>query len=581
MIIFKEVEIEGFGSILEPLSFKLDWHQIMIIRGRNGIGKSTRLNALYWGLFGDTLKEDDEIPTWPHKRDVNFQGTRVMIKFKDGTTIHRFLDYKGKHTDGKIGGNRLIFSKSQEKHKKHIQADIEKYLGLTPSVFKNSVMFGQRAKRLIDDKSTDKKKVLEEIITDDFINKAIDKVKNDLTNDKAQQHIIEKEISSANIEKERLERLRSSKIDNYKHQLEVYNLKKENLNKEIKLLSKQDNSNKEDDKRLSELRDKVKLKEKSYKKWDEEITKLKVQRDVEIRDIVIIEMEVSSAKNKLEDKSFKCEHCDKVFGEIPKETKKLYKKELEEKEKEEKALKAKHRETKTLILELQQKINNFEKLEYSLKKEEEKAKKPSVEPKIKKLKQELKTLTAPVEPNLDKYDKDINNLEKSIKTNTKILNKVIRNIEFLNWVLKEPLSNKGIKNYLFELILKKLNSYLDEMTDTYLNFKPQFYIDKDSANQNINIDIFTSDGNLVTYGALSGGEKQLINIIVSLSLYKLITENVQVNILALDELFENIDDDNVAIVSSLISDLAKDKTIFIITHRKSFSILNSQDINIQ
>lgn len=55
MIEFKKIIIEGFCSI-GTLELPLNNNGITIIKGANGLGKTTIFSALVWVLYGKTLK---------------------------------------------------------------------------------------------------------------------------------------------------------------------------------------------------------------------------------------------------------------------------------------------------------------------------------------------------------------------------------------------------------------------------------------------------------------------------------------------------------------------------------------------
>ena len=104
MLRFSKIEIEGFGSIVNPLTYRLDAHPLTIIRGRNGGGKTSVLMALVWVLFGVLLKNKGQVNTWPHLRTPGYKGTKVTIYGKKGKrefSITRRSDYGGK-VDGAI-----------------------------------------------------------------------------------------------------------------------------------------------------------------------------------------------------------------------------------------------------------------------------------------------------------------------------------------------------------------------------------------------------------------------------------------------------------------------------------------------
>ena len=179
MIQFGNIIIDGFCSI-SHLELNLSSKGITVIRGATGEGKTTILSALVWGAYGKNLKGKSDVNTWEKYRPKSYQGTKVEIYFgKNGKThkITRCLKYKGE-VNGAKGKDRLIYEidavEVQEKSKGEIQALIVADLGMSYSLFMNSVLFGQGMKRLIQESSSDKKELFEEIFELEYISKARD-----------------------------------------------------------------------------------------------------------------------------------------------------------------------------------------------------------------------------------------------------------------------------------------------------------------------------------------------------------------------------------------------------------------------
>lgn len=78
--------------------------------------------------------------------------------------------------DGAKGKDRLIFMKDGDivdiKGKGKIQDFINREIGLSYTLFMNSIMFGQGIKRLIQESNSDKKKIFEEVFDLEFLNLA-------------------------------------------------------------------------------------------------------------------------------------------------------------------------------------------------------------------------------------------------------------------------------------------------------------------------------------------------------------------------------------------------------------------------
>lgn len=189
---FTKIMGEGFSSLCEPFNFKLDRGMIWLIKGENGSGKTTLFSALVWCLFKVNLKgvNNDRVPSWVRVRSNEFRGTRVAVEFDnydDGQSylIARHIDFRGTTKSVRGKSSLMIFAKRLEEpeflpehllgdelHKGDQQGYIQKVLGLDVKTFLNSILFGQRMKRLVDSDPEEKRKLFETLFELEFIQNA-------------------------------------------------------------------------------------------------------------------------------------------------------------------------------------------------------------------------------------------------------------------------------------------------------------------------------------------------------------------------------------------------------------------------
>ena len=77
---------------------------------------------------------------------------------------------------------------------------------------------------------------------------------------------------------------------------------------------------------------------------------------------------------------------------------------------------------------------------------------------------------------------------------------------------------------------------------------------------------------------LSGGQKQLVDTSVAFAIHDVISEIRPTNIMFMDEPFESLGLNEIEIVSELVQEKAKNKSLFLITHHPSFNPMNTNDI---
>jgi len=188
-IVFKRLAVEGFGSFIQPVEFQLNRGSINLIKGKNGHGKTTLFSAMLWVLYKVNLKgvNNDKVVSWDRLRSETFRGTRGILEFsipEDGHDylVARHIDFKGTTKSVKGKSTLMIFKKPSEKeafdkedmlgdeqYKGDQQGYINRVLGLDSKTFLNSVLFGQKMKRLIEAENEDKRKLFETLFDLDFV----------------------------------------------------------------------------------------------------------------------------------------------------------------------------------------------------------------------------------------------------------------------------------------------------------------------------------------------------------------------------------------------------------------------------
>lgn len=616
MVKFENIEIEGFGSIAN-LKFNLDRGpgNIVIIRGKNGAGKTTIFSALIWGIYGEPLKEKSQVETWDYSKPENFKGTKVTVNFSIDSkkyTIIRCKGYKGKVL-GATGKDRLILiedGKEREdlRDKANVKNEIIKILGISLSVCRNSIVFGQKLKRVIEESGPDKKKIFDEVFDTSFINEAKAAASADLDSK-------EKELSYALIGL-------SSLKDNIANNISAIESLK--LSKKALRVRAKDRVNK----LLSELKDlksQLKVMEPGkLKKLQDELNKLSARRksksvyltrENEIkRNIFRTELEISQKEGEIEnftklingairvykDTRLVCSECGQ---KIPEKKVIAQKKKLKSDisnlkqnriacENELKATKSRfNAETAQLsrVSQYTKEINSIENRSIELASdikvaEYQIAKLPEIREKIAKIREQISGIksgedTEPIDKAILAHEGKIVKLEESRAVKQSEVDKLTKEAEILQWLVSVPLSNSGLKAFIFNHMISHINSILSNYSK-FTGFNIKFVVNLDSAHKDISIFIYKGENTIVPYFNLSGGEKQLTDVCIAFALHDFITQKANFNIMVMDEVFESLDSNNIELVSSIIEEKVKGKTLYLITHLSEFSYTHSTNLEV-
>lgn len=561
MIQFGNIIIEGFCSI-PYLELNLGSKGITVIRGATGEGKTTILSALVWGAYGKNLKGKSDVNTWEKYRPKNYNGTKVEIYFgKDGKThkITRCLKYKGE-VNGAKGKDRLIYEidavEVSEKNKGEIQALINADLGMSYSLFMNSILFGQGMKRLIQESSSDKKDLFEEIFELEYISKARDIAKGYYTEALREYNEISQKYSSSKEKKQSIQRMLDDLKKQANHVKNDLSSRVKVLEKKLSLLAKakKENELKETvtyknriEQRLQEARDNQK---ELLNKINDAKKKTRVSLE-EFIGVIIKLLKRGDIKNSLK----RLMEVKKAFGDIER-------------------LQDKCSKLADKISNYRDKLEELRDQEYEANKVQRDIDLTHVE--IKKL---LSEKRAGVNLGLiKKYKTQLSTISDKLQSIESEMEEKRAKVDNYKWVMDDPLGNRGIKAFLFESSLDILNETLESYSEV-LGFSILFYVDIQGVKKDFNTQIIM-DGIEVSYEELSGGQKTLVNLAMAFAMNEVMTKAKGINIAFLDEVFENLSSEYVDLVIGLIRKIYKDKTLYLISHHESLPIPNARVLTV-
>lgn len=521
---------------------------------------STILSALVWAIYGKNLKGVSEVNTWKQVRPKDYKGTKVQVYFqKDSHTykIVRCQKYDEVLEDGAKGKDRLVFIKDGDiidiKGKGKIQDAINREIGLSYTLFMNSIMFGQGIKRLIQESNSDKKKIFEEVFDLEFLNLAKGIALQDKNNIVAQinevehqSQLLKKELEA---NKEAYFDLRDREKSFKKKNREERKSLKQDREKLTKLLIQKQKQIKD------EVDASIKIKIKNQNKLISDIrgklNNAKKISNVSLKEVIkelVIQLEGGNYKRALRD----AKSIYNAFSDIEKYEKKYSKAQdrLEELEN----VDERYKKLKSDCDDIADDLASIDEDLAKLKQEKLKVMSPKYKQKLKEIRK-----------NLRKVDEDFHNKELEL--------------ENYNWLINDPLGNNGIKAYLFDSSLEFLNRTLDKYSEV-LGFRIEFNIDLGTARKDF-VTLIERDGMIMDYDELSGGEKQLCNVAMAFAMNESLTASKGINIAFLDEVFESLSSDNVEVVTSLIRHIFKEKTLFLITHLDSLPLGNTKILQVE
>ena len=559
MLKFIRIIIEGFASYEGYNELDLCPNSAVVIKAPNGSGKSTIFSSLVWCLYGKTIKGVSDVNTKKKYRTKEYKGTKVTTYFqKDGDVymVTRCQNYTGNLEDGTKGRDRLQIIKNAEvvdiKSKPRLQEYLVQELGLSYPLFMNSIMFGQGMKKLIQETNSDKKKIFEEVFNLNYLNIAKNIAQKGKSQIQGQVELCRSEYNSINRE---YESCRDTYLE-LKESEEAFDKRRNKDIKEkqgnIRSLENEIRYKKDGLGSLKLVEDEIqanKLQEKALKEKLEAARNISNQPLEDVIDNIILLLEKNKVKKALQ----KVKTIKKAYSDIERYS-----------DERDKVL--------NILSKLRTKEREVQRAKYIL---------DNLTSKLKEAKRELARLESNTDQkvNSPKYKKKAKSLKIKLKEQKAILEQKEKELEDYEWLLNDPLSNRGIKAFLFDSCLGQLNDTLEKYAEV-LGFRISFEVDLESTKKDF-VTLIEMDGEIYDYDELSGGQQQLCNVAMAFAMNESLTASKDINIAFLDEVFESLSMDNVEIVIGLIKKTFEEKVLFLITHHESIPLSKFKTLRVE
>lgn len=636
-VIFNSIHIEGFRSMVKPFRFQFHQPGIVLVRGRNGAGKTTAFEGLVWALFGTNLKDtvQAKLASWGEVRQTNWQGTRVCLSMLvDGQayTVARHLDYKG-DTFGVKGGDSLLVVKSDGKSEEMIgdfrnkgltQEFINKLIGVDANTFMNSIMFGQRMAKLVEQDNGDKRKLFETLFETEWVNQAKTICDEKLKKASAQllltdsniisigQIIEEKKVSltTAELFLQGFETSRKSRLTAKEE------IRKTHVEASRKAVA--------EFKRLEALRDALGYNSAKHDELEAAHAALEAKLTEANTAVVKKTSAVSLAKSVVTGKEaavttaqaqldkLKAKHIEE---ECPYCAQKLlsgnklevnHNADIKAAEDVLKAAKAAVEAAKTELKKAEDVVVEqptsigievtaaFDKLVvmdalydqwagYDNQMTIQQTINTSESKDIVRLDKEIADIKAEGAPAMDipGMKKAIEDEEAALIKLQELQPKYKKEVEIATWWSSKGLSSGGIKAFIFKAMLSQLNENVKKYGQR-LGASLEFSIDLTKASKPFTTICSLGDKLNKDYTEFSGGEKQRLDLCLMFAMYDLISMGTNINLLIMDEALENLDEEGEAAAFDIIRQMAADgKIVYIITHSATIDNLLCTSIMVE
>ena len=640
MFKFKKVKAKNFLSY-KDLELDLDKRGLILVEGKNltnsaflsnGSAKSSLLSTVTYALYGKTEKGQtaDEVVNNKVGKD-----TSVKLYFDvDGESyrIERYRkDKKNKNKVKLFKGNDEIKTNSAKETNQRI-LDL---FGIDYSAYINSISIGQGSETSFSD-ATDKQKkeILENVANIAIYARAQEVAKQKVTDTQTNLAEYKNKLANYESEKDKFETLKQSEQDKYDNAMSYYSSAQELLNEaegkyeDLKEQANLDTLNEQKDKLVDELSSiKYLIDNKEPKQtftldtseYENKISELQVILNKFSAEKMSKENEVNNLK--VSYNSFNtatvCPTCgspldpthalneqEKIVNQVAKikeyiiqlegginmTNKKITeaKQELQDKQTEFNEFVAdRDREYDSIVsvnqkayFNKQQEVNNIQNQIDKVNNDIQNAYNT-----MEHYRWDLEKREQP-NPPYD-YKEELDKLEKDNKENMEKVDKLTDDMLEYEQVVK-MYSNSGVRS----IVLDNITPYLNEQANKYLailagstiqiNLTTQKENKDGSISDKFEVEVYNASGGS-DYKSASAGERKRIDLAISFALQDLVIKqnNTSVNLLMLDEVFENLDEVANENVITLLEEKAKEvDSIFVITHNEQLKGLFSNKVTV-
>ena len=530
---------------------------------RNAIGKSTVADALYFAIFGETLREI--------KKDLivnNITGgkTHVELDFEVTTTTGSDK-YKIVRT---LGPSKVFIYKNGEDKTRDSISNTTKYIcsviSASPSIFKNCViMTVNNATPFMAKNKIEKRKFIEDIFGMEVFSQMLsmlrseyNEIKRDYDTEMVKYEEIENSLKSYHDQKDLT-------LARRKEKKQTYLSRQQNNAVEINDLTDQSNSFEYSS--VDDLEEKGKTLQKQLKTCDDKITEY----------ISVISEEKAKINHKKEQISKigteedTCPVClrpieDHDLDNIEKEKHQL-KSSIEEMVENVKSIHSSLLKVKDVKQKIQESINiNNNKISETKVLQQKKKNIAQRIDQLNKWQAELKVDLETVKSLQTDFDKLIDDITGRIDTASNKIKEYRDKISKLD-IVKYVVSEEGVKSYIVQKLLDLLNNKLMH----YLR-----KLDSNSIcifNEYFEEEILNEKNKVCSYFNFSGAERKSIDLacLFTFSDIRRMQGGVRYNIAIYDELFDSsFDEKGIELVTQILQDRVEelDECSIVISHRK-------------
>ena len=569
---FKELKIQNFLSVGDTpvcVEFKKGLHIVTGINRdkedrRNGVGKSTIADALYFAIFGSTLREINKNFISNNLTDGK---TVVELYFTVDDPYHGVNDFRIVRTLGPSKCN--IYKNGVDKTRDTISNTsnyIETVLSSSQEVFQNCVIMTLNNHiPFMAKNKTEKRKFIERIFNLEVFSKMLSELRADQSEIKRDFDINITRIEETN-----------TYLDSQKVQMESF---EDNKNNKKAILT---NSLKQHSQDVIDAKEKLNkiqaLDDQPYKDKLEELNssiKDKTEHKTKLNDdIILLTHTLKTNANtfkRIGTEDDTCPVCLKPIEDHDHEVMEDEKTKLKNSINEDKAnlelLSEELNLVKNQVVKLEEatnivnsKISDIERQKYTISHLND-----SIEY-IARCVSEIEEELATIDTEMNTYAGNVAELEEKISNITDQISTIKKSLDLLD-VVKFVVSEEGVKSFIVKKILRNFNSkltyYLKEMDSNSICIFNEYFEEE----------IVNEKGKICQYNNFSGAERKAIDLACLFSFMDMrkAQGDVHYNLSFYDELFDSsLDEKGVDLVLGILNNRVEknNECVFVISHRK-------------